>query len=183
MDFDFLNDYTFLFETGIPGYVFWASFLILCAVISLTLMLCRDVHILRKVITITLLGEYLFIVMCTTVFVREVSLDQKIELTPFWSYFAKPELENLYIFENILNVFLFLPIGFLLGNLKMTSRWWRVLAISLLFSVCIETLQYLLRRGLCETDDVIHNTLGAILGFLILKSLYKFTARCLNRGN
>ena len=36
---------------------------------------------------------------------------------------------------------------------------------SLSLSIMIELLQFILKRGLCETDDVIHNVLGAAIGF------------------
>ena len=34
-------------------------------------------------------------------------------------------------------------------------------------SLLIETLQYLLRRGVFELDDLLHNTLGTLLGALL----------------
>ena len=35
------------------------------------------------------------------------------------------------------------------------------------FSVFVEASQYYLRRGLCETDDVIHNTIGVVVGMIV----------------
>lgn len=34
----------------------------------------------------------------------------------------------------------------------------------ILLSGCIEVLQYVLERGLFEWDDIIHNTLGLVVG-------------------
>lgn len=42
---------------------------------------------------------------------------------------------------------------------------------ALAFSVFIEATQYFTGRGLCEFDDVFHNTLGACIGFIIWKKL------------
>lgn len=35
------------------------------------------------------------------------------------------------------------------------------------FSVFVEASQSYLRRGLCETDDVIHNTIGLVAGMIL----------------
>jgi glycopeptide antibiotics resistance protein len=40
-----------------------------------------------------------------------------------------------------------------------------------MFSAAIEITQYFTGRGLCEFDDVFHNTLGACIGFIIWKKL------------
>ena len=37
--------------------------------------------------------------------------------------------------------------------------------VAFLFSVSIETLQYITGRGITEVDDVINNTLGGVLGW------------------
>ena len=36
-----------------------------------------------------------------------------------------------------------------------------------ILSTIVEISQFATKRGLCETDDVIHNTLGCLLGYLI----------------
>lgn len=41
------------------------------------------------------------------------------------------------------------------------------------FSVFVEASQYYLRRGLCETDDVIHNTVGVVVGMIVYKVVRK----------
>lgn len=67
------------------------------------------------------------------------------------------------------NVVMFIPFGFLgwvFPKLKELK--------SLLFSfisaiVIVEALQYFTRMGICEIDDVILNTFGVYLGFLICR--------------
>jgi glycopeptide antibiotics resistance protein len=44
-------------------------------------------------------------------------------------------------------------------------RWLKVLIFSFALSMSIEIMQLVLRRGLCEFDDVFHNTLGCLLGY------------------
>lgn len=68
---------------------------------------------------------------------------------------------------NLLNVVLFLPLGFLLPLLwPEWNRPIRVLLFGLSFTVLIEVSQLLNIRN-TDIDDVLLNTLGAIIGFLL----------------
>ena len=72
---------------------------------------------------------------------------------------------NALVVENVL---LFVPYGFLLpwvfekvrGFFK-TGFW------GLLTSVCVEVLQLVSGRGYFQIDDILTNTLGTLIGFLI----------------
>ncbi len=121
--------------------------------------------------------EYVFYVLGLTVFYRHRGL-VKIYPSPFWSYVSIVRDGNMtMLYETVLNVVLFMPIGLLWGFL--TSNWtrkWQWLSVTLIgvgLSVIIEFLQYYLERGCIETDDVIHNTLGCLLGFMLWRGVYK----------
>jgi glycopeptide antibiotics resistance protein len=47
--------------------------------------------------------------------------------------------------------------------------WWKALLIGGSISVTIESLQFFFMRGFSELDDVMHNTLGCILGYILVK--------------
>lgn len=64
----------------------------------------------------------------------------------------------------ILNVLLYVPLGYLLSRLFPRLKVWQVILIGLLCSLATEATQYLFKLGWCETDDVIHNTLGTAIG-------------------
>ena len=74
-------------------------------------------------------------------------------------------------FKNILgNILLFLPLGFLSSPLIKNKRLITVFTYSLLFSGSIEVMQYLfLTSRRADVDDVILNTMGGIIGYLIFK--------------
>ena len=65
---------------------------------------------------------------------------------------------------------MFIPIGVLTGLI-----WkWRGLLVTVGLSMGIEVLQLISQRGLCEFDDVIHNTVGAAIGVgivMIIKTM------------
>lgn len=69
---------------------------------------------------------------------------------------------------NIMNVAIFIPIGVLLGCMWKHLKWWMVVLIGIGMSLTIEILQYLLKRGFAEIDYVMHNTLGCLIGFMIV---------------
>ena len=95
------------------------------------------------------------------------------ELIPFHSYRAVMAGGTKEILRsNFMNVVLFYPAGLLACELLPTSwsRTKRVILVALLFamvSVGIEFCQYHFALGQAEVDDVIHNSLGALIGALI----------------
>ena len=59
----------------------------------------------------------------------------------------------------------FVPIGLLVGCVFGRVRWWKVLLCGAGFSLLIETVQFLTRRGFAEFDDLFHNVLGCLVGY------------------
>lgn len=112
-----------------------------------------------------LLVEYIFLIFCSTVFFRTTSELRKYDFHPFWSY-DRPEL----LVENIMNVVVFIPVGLLLGIAFKQVTWCKALLIGCEISAVIELLQFFLMRGFSEVDDVIHNTVGCLIGWCMVKS-------------
>lgn len=87
-------------------------------------------------------------------------------------------LSSEHIFQNIFgNIILFIPLGIFLPLLFHRCRSLKkVIIISSLCSLSIELTQLILRQfeiyRTVDIDDVILNTLGAILGFILINSLY-----------
>lgn len=63
---------------------------------------------------------------------------------------------------------LFIPFGLVLGALRLDNLK-RVILNGLIFSFCIETIQFLFSLGIFEFDDLIHNTIGTVVGFCMLQ--------------
>lgn len=63
-----------------------------------------------------------------------------------------------------LNILLFIPLGLLLGD-----KGWKAVFLGFLLSAFIEFIQYIAVLGYCEADDVLNNTIGALLGICIYK--------------
>ena len=87
------------------------------------------------------------------------------DLTPFRGHVFQPILENLY---------LFMPLGFLLPSVTPKTEWklWKAAAVGFAVSLAIELLQGFIGRQQ-EVDDLIVNTAGACGGFLFWAALFR----------
>lgn len=114
------------------------------------------------------LVEYMFFIYCSTVIYRTVA-ERFVgySFTPFWSYNAIKEGRTELLTENIMNVVVFVPVGLLMGIAFKYIKWWQVLLIGAFISISIEVLQFILKKGFSELDDVMHNTLGCMIGYWI----------------
>lgn len=90
----------------------------------------------------------------------------EVSLIPFMSFVQAQKQREIYR-SMLMNMLLFEPLGLCLP-LALPKRYTHKVRTAILFafmlSVFIEASQFFFRLGLCETDDVIMNTLGAALG-------------------
>lgn len=67
-----------------------------------------------------------------------------------------------------LNALLFIPLGYLSPLIfSKINRWWIILFLAFLFSLQIESVQLITRLGWFDASDLLHNTLGALIGYWI----------------
>lgn len=118
-----------------------------------------------KYVSGLLLIECLFLVYAITVFFRSPQPDRMVILTPFKSYHGVLSGSIYAQTEALMNVVTFVPLGFLLGYSSNRIKWWKVLLLGGIMSLGIEVLQFILKRGYAEFDDVFHNVLGCMIGF------------------
>lgn len=150
-------------------------FVLLLAVVAGFLLLRLKAHRITKgqAVAGLALYEFLGIVFASTVFTRTPG-NRAYKLLPFWSWreiFFHQDWSLLQ--ENVLNIILFVPIGILLFPLFRKITWKSALIIGLAISALIEASRLILCRGLFEWDDMIHNTLGCVLGHLVASQLFR----------
>lgn len=100
-----------------------------------------------------------------TILGRERSAEPQIELHLFWCIketWQYKDMEDWYLI--IGNILLFIPLGIIVPAFfeKMGSCW-KMITAGFGGSLCIETAQLALHKGLFELDDLFHNTLGCYL--------------------
>lgn len=103
------------------------------------------------------------------------SFSPRIVLIPFMDMLGGP-------IDTILNVVLFIPLGFFLPLLY--QKYNRISSVALtgfLFSLSIEMIQ-MFGRGSTDINDLITNTVGTILGYFTYKLFSKLTRKetCIN---
>lgn len=74
--------------------------------------------------------------------------------------------------ENLLgNILLFLPVGILVPLVSGWKKWYKTALISFGSSLLIEIVQLITKRGYFDPDDVVFNVTGAMIGYVLLKSV------------
>lgn len=147
----------------IPPEVYEGLLSVFCLGVVL-FMVFKGVRTGFKCSSVLLLIEYVFLVSCSTVIFRPTGVTRQYDFHPFWSY-DRPDL----LVENIMNVVVFIPVGLLLGIAFKQTTWWKALLLGCGISITIESLQFIFMRGFSELDDVMHNTLGCIVGYIMVK--------------
>ena len=109
--------------------------------------------------------SYLYMVYALTILSRSESYISNVNWIPF-ATFRSSEWDRMFFYENIL---LFFPLPVFLYLLHPIFRkFWTGTMIGLFLSSLIEVLQYLFHCGWCDIDDILTNTVGAILGWLFI---------------
>lgn len=110
---------------------------------------------------------YLFVVIGATMLSRG-SWYENTKIQPLlysykeaWNNFEPREWRNI-----ILNILLFVPFGFLLPiGIEKFRVFWKTYLLGFIFTLGIETIQLLLKRGIFELDDILNNTVGTMIGY------------------
>lgn len=90
--------------------------------------------------------------------------ERRTNLIPFGDFF-------ILTTENIWNVLIFVPLGIYTEILFEKWGMGKKLCFAFLLSLLIEGLQYTLRIGAFDSTDIITNSLGAVIGFIVFKAL------------
>ena len=164
IDYDQLQEYAIILMYQIPNYVYEGLTSVLC--LGFVVLFIWKGFRGGAVLTCRLfLFEFLFILYCSTIIFREDIDTRGYCLRPFWSYEEILGGRSELLAENIMNAIVFMPVGLLISFGFPKLSWRKAIGFGSLFSISIETLQFLFKRGFCELDDVMHNTLGCAIGF------------------
>jgi glycopeptide antibiotics resistance protein len=174
LDTGYIKDYILNYDIGIPLIVVIVTCLFVCGIVLLLFRVKTDNAIFARQTSFCLLMGYLFLVLCITIFYREETFEKRYYLQPLWSYGV---LYNKLLAQIIMNVFLFIPIGFLVGGALKKKHLWNALGFGFVLSLFIEVTQLISTRGVFNVDDIIHNTLGCVIGFICFVLCYKVIKR------
>lgn len=118
---------------------------------------------------------YLFVVFSITLFRSSVFQNGQI-ISFFYSYKVAWISASEVAWRNIiLNILMFVPLGFWLPVGKERFRvFWKTYLVGFLLTVGIESLQLILSLGLFEVADLFNNTMGTMIGYGLYKIVEYF---------
>ena len=132
--------------------------------------------LIKKIFIIYIVGVIVFTFIIRENLVVRTCNNREIVFIPLREYVKIFHGQNrsFWFKQIMLNILLFVPLGIMLPMIsERFKKLWKVVLIGFLFSCLIEAMQYITGRGLTEIDDVINNTLGAFLGYLIFVRISK----------
>lgn len=129
---------------------------------------------IRKIILIVLFMLYLakMVDKVGIPYIQVLSWNPIFNIIPFSDLFQEG-LSFWVIFQFVANIVLFIPLGIFLPVIWKSFRQFHATVIAgALMSICIEFSQLFSAR-VTATDDLLMNTLGTVIGYLIIAGLLK----------
>lgn len=134
----------------------------------------------QKLFLITSFIAYLFVAFWIFFFKAGIGKDlvffvwdATFNWVPFSEIFRPDGISYVDVCLQILNIIGFIPVGFYAAGLFKKGKLVFGTLVSLAFTIFIEVLQYFLKFGRGQLDDLITNLLGGFLGALIYILIYK----------
>lgn len=124
-----------------------------------------------RILSFGILEVYVSMIIHTTIFNRTIMSTRVYKLFPLWSWIEWLSNGNIsMLIENLLNILLFIPFGFLYGLTFCKSRKISMFVCSCILSYTIEFAQLLLKKGVFELlDDPLNNLIGCTVGYLLFR--------------
>ena len=123
---------------------------------------------------VCLFAAYTIFIVWYTLLKREPQAYRIFRPELFWAirwWIVNPTVESKKeAVQYLMNILFFIPYGLLF---PWKDNWKRVFVTALVLSVSIELSQFIFNLGWCEVDDVISNTLGAMIGWGVMWKVNK----------
>lgn len=132
----------------------------------------RTSYFFRKLFLLAFITS---LILFRTLLNRDLWLNPLSKITGGWSIWETVKGERRLNTECIENVILMMPFtGLTMWTFEINEKVvWKSIKLAFVFSLCIETLQLLLRLGTFQISDIVYNTVGGMLGGLCYVSVRK----------
>lgn len=129
---------------------------------------------MKKVFAV-LFMVYIVVLLKLTVFRVSGYSDFRINVVPFIDLLKVYKNGNMWQFIRLFagNIIWFLPFGFLLPCIFDKMCFLKTLLLGFSLSFGIELIQLIFKKGVFETDDLILNTFGTAVGYIMFKAVVK----------
>lgn len=156
----------------------------LIGMVGLSILFLPVCFLLRKKVPLSRQIVYFLVIVCILVICSATFLEwmiaalldgrdilvveRSLNITPF-KFITETWLmgKRKQITQTIANIIMFMPLGFMFPvAFRKMRKFWKTTICMMLFSFFIEFIQYFVGRS-ADIDDLMLNTLGGILGYLV----------------
>ncbi len=154
--------------------IIWCFIRIICAAKSKSVNWKREVQLILVYICIIVVARFTFFPFSKIngeiqplVFERENAFPFRINCVPFVNLFDYPEKRDILI--NVIgNTTMFIPVGVIWPIVfKKLNTHKKIICAGIGFSLCIEIFQLPFYDRVTDIDDLILNSLGFVIGYLL----------------
>ena len=144
----------------------------------------KKVRALGKVLFVLYIGFLIYFLFLSDWYGREgvmeeyrYNLELFKEIRRFIVY--REQLGVFVVFSNLFgNILIFMPFGFFISMASSSSSFFMALFNSLGLSLCVEVLQLVTRVGSFDVDDILLNTIGGVLGYIVFVICNLIRGKC-----
>lgn len=115
-------------------------------------------HVFR-ILSLVVQAFYMAAVLYITIFTRQPLVEPRWNIIPF----PKDVLTDVFYHEFIINVLIFMPIGFLLSGIFPQLKLVYTILAGIGISICYELIQFFFHVGVCDINNLIASSIGCIL--------------------
>ena len=140
----------------------------------------KKVRTLGKVLFVLYIGFLIYFLFLSDWYGREGVMDEyryNLEIRRFIVY--REQLGAFAVFSNLFgNILIFVPFGFFIAMASSSRSFFKALFNSLGLSLCVEILQLVTRVGSFDVDDILLNTIGGVLGYIVFMICNLIRRKC-----
>ena len=151
---------------SVPEWMLVVLLLVLCVTAIVIFSRKGVIRIQLRRLLKVMFVEYLVLLFCSTVILRDVHSHTGVRFVLFVGYLNN---NMLNLKDALLNMAIFIPIGFCSSVFLRYPKWLKILLLSISLSCTIELSQFFLSRGCCDTNDVMNNAIGGMIGYCIYR--------------
>ncbi len=133
----------------------------------------KGIRVVGKILFVLYVAFILYFLLISDWYGREghlaeytYNLELFKEIKRFWNY--RESLGFFIVFSNLVgNVLIFIPLGFIIPVASKYRSFISSTTYSFLLSLFVEVFQLITRVGSFDVDDLLLNTLGGMLGYVV----------------
>ena len=144
----------------------------------------KKARTLGKVLCVLYIGFLIYFLFLSDWYGREGVMDEyryNLELFKEIRRFIvyREQLGAFAVFSNLFgNILIFVPFGFFIAMASSSRSFFKALFNSLGLSLCVEILQLVTRVGSFDVDDILLNTIGGMLGYIVFMICNLIRRKC-----